>query len=862
MVLHPQGIKEVDSAILEQKVSSNVDVVFRLHALSKRLKQKIKRLDASHHLVKKYKSFINNIRAIIDRIIVQSLGDDESLSEDASELKYEFIGDSQLRINDETLEISEDESNDAHDDDSESEFKYTNVNNQAACQISDTIFAPITIFDRLYIHQKKGLKWLAGLHHRGHGGILADEMGLGKTITILSFFNALIFSTESKTLNLEGGLHVLVVCPTTLISQWKDEMGKWAPLLKPIVFHGALGSFGKRAIFGKSQRVKYKALITSYETLRVHIETINACHWSYVVLDEGQKIRNPDAAITLAVKTLGTPHRILLSGSPIQNNLVEFWSLLDFVAPGHLGTLPLFTEQFVEPIMRSTDVCNNSAAYNCALRLRELVHPFIQRNLKSEFTDCLRLPKKTEHIIMCNLTRVQYQVYIALLKNVINVESVGNSNLALAVKTSISRMGSKMKSSKFLLLLTLLRKVCNHPDLVLKEHPKDFGNVERSSKLMIALDIISNWEVNGHKILVFSQTIQMLNIIYANLATRYGACRIARIDGDISIKRRSGILDAFEKGEDVFVLLLTTRVGGVGLNLTCADRILIFDPDWNPMTDSQARERSYRIGQNRDVVIYRLISAHTVEEKIYHRQIYKFYLSERILTDPRVMGFRFLPASDLLSLPPKPAGPGDTGEYMHDVEKQLKSIDFEMEIRQLNNTNGIYQRSSDVAKCVSEENPILQSIFAHHEIEGVIKHDDIENRIYANVDQDSSVIADKAIQLLKRSLKERSAYDISVPTWTGENGQAAAPVCCNGRKVPKGGTGNSVSMLQNLRRKTHGPDVAVIRKDMCPMINIILDYFRRAPKLEIPTGEVCNPTFRTTHSRLPVKNSSDYSYVS
>ncbi|GBE60610.1 SWI2 SNF2-containing RAD26 [Babesia ovata] len=839
MVLHPQGIKEIDSAILEQKASSNVDVVFRFHALSKKLKLKINRLDASSHLVKKYKSIIGKIRKIIDRIIAQSLGDDEQFSEDTSELKYEFIGDSQLKINDEIIEISEDESSEAPNGGPESEFKYIHLNDQAACQISETIFAPVTIFDRLYIHQKKGLKWLAGLHHRGHGGILADEMGLGKTITILSFFHALIFSKESKKLDFGGGLHVLVVCPTTLISQWKDEMDKWTPLLKPVVFHGAFGSFGKRAIFGKFKRVKYKALITSYETLRVHIDTINACHWSYVVLDEGQKIRNPDAAITLAVKTLGTPHRILLSGSPIQNNLVEFWSLLDFVAPGHLGTLPLFTEQFVEPIMKSTDICSNSTAYNCALRLRELVHPFIQRNLKSEFTDCLRLPKKTEHIIMCNLTRVQYQVYIALLKNVINVHSVGNSNLEMAVKSSISRMGGNMKSSRFLVLLTLLRKVCNHPDLVLKEHPKDFGNVERSSKLMVALDIISNWEINGHKILVFSQTIQMLNIIYANLTTRYSACRIARIDGDISIKKRSGILDSFEKGEDVFVLLLTTRVGGVGLNLTCADRILIFDPDWNPMTDSQARERSYRIGQSRDVVIYRLISAHTVEEKIYHRQIYKFYLSERILTDPRVMGFRFLPASDLLSLPPKPAGPGDTDDYINDVEKQLKSIDFEMEIRQLNNTKGIYQRSSDVAKCVSEENPILQSIFAHHEIEGVIKHDDIEHRIYANVDQDSSVIADKAIQLLKRSLKERSAYDISVPTWTGENGQAAAPVTCNRRKMSKGNTENSIAVLQNLRRKTHDHYTGGIRKDMCSMVKIILDYFRRAPKLEVPTGEVC-----------------------
>ncbi|KAK1939559.1 SNF2 domain-containing protein / helicase domain- containing protein [Babesia divergens] len=845
MVLDIQGAKEVGSNVFEEKASNNVEEVFRLHAQIRRLKQEINNLEPTDEKAQKYKRIIAQIRSIIDRIIAKGLGDDETLSDDEPELQYEFLGNSKLRIGQEILDLPEDVRDESQHHDIGAEFTYLKLNEQPVCQISDGIYIPAGIFEKLYPHQKKGIKWLAGLYERKHGGILADEMGLGKTITVLSFLNALMFSMESKGLNQDERLEVLIVCPITLIAQWKDEMSKWTPSLKPVVFHGALGSFNKGKLFAGAKRGKHRALITSYDTLRIHIDSINVHPWSYVVLDEGQKIRNPDAAITLSVKTLGTPHRLLLSGSPIQNNLVEFWSLLDFVAPGQLGTLPLFVEQFVEPIMRSNNICNASAAYNCALRLRSLVHPFIQRNLKSDFADCLKLPKKTEHIIMCSLTPVQYQVYITLLKTVLSLSSLDDGTFNLLTRNSQKQIREKLHSNRVLVLLTMLRKVCNHPDLVLQEIPKDFGCVERSAKLMIALEIIANWEASGHKVLVFSQTIQMLNIIYGNLVKVYKGSRIARLDGEVAIKKRSSILNSFEKDNDVFILLLTTRVGGVGLNLTCADRILIFDPDWNPMTDSQARERSYRIGQNHDVVIYRLISAHTVEEKIYHRQIYKFYLSERILTDPRVVGFRFLPTSALLTIPPKPSGPKDTTGYCNKVEKQLKSLDFEMEIRRINNSKDIYQRCDDVPKNTTGENPILQSIFAHHDIEGVIKHDDIEKTVFANVEPTSSVIADKAVELLKMSLKEREAYDISVPTWTGENGLAAAPVNHKRRHVNKTTKGNAGGILRNLSKNSRRYKMdGTIKTETFDMAKTILDYFRRCPNFNAPTGEVNHEPLR------------------
>ncbi|ORM40495.1 Protein CHROMATIN REMODELING 8 [Babesia sp. Xinjiang] len=822
------------------KAYHNVEEVIRLQAISKKLKQKICNVDLPDETLKKYKCLVGKLRHIIGRIIACNLGEDEPESGDEAQFNYEFLGPSKLRVDEDVLEISEDECDEKRESNDVSDFKCVSIKERPAYQLSDSIFAQASVFDKLYIHQKQGVKWLAGLHHRRHGGILADEMGLGKTITVLSFLSALIFSEDSKKIDLGGGLEVLIVCPITLISQWIDEMGIWAPSFKPVVFHGSLGTYNKRSMLTKKKSARNTCLITSYETLRAHVDHINEHRWSYVILDEGQKIRNPDAAVTLAVKTLGTPHRLLLSGSPIQNNLIEFWSLLDFVAPGHLGTLPLFIEQFVSPIMRTNSTCNDSAAYNCALRLRALVQPFIRRHVKSEFANALKLPKKTEHVIMCSLTPVQYEVYLALLKTVPEIVSMDDFSIRSTSKHIVNNVGKKLKPHGFLLLLTLLRKTCNHPDLVLKERPNDFGSIDRSAKLMVALDIISNWEASGHKILVFTQTIQMLDIIYNSIAQHYDPCRIARVDGEVPIKKRSAIVESFEKHDDVFIFLLTTRVGGVGLNLTCADRVLIFDPDWNPMTDSQARERSYRIGQSRDVVIYRLVCAHTVEEKIYHRQIFKFYLSERILSDPSVMGFRFLPAADLLTVPPKPFVREDISGYLNNFKNQLNSIDLEMDIRRLNNSRDIYQRPGDLLKCGADENPILQSIFAHHGIEGVIKHDDVEKTVHPKGYAGSSLIADEAVRLLRKSLKERSAYDISVPTWTGENGRAAAPVNCKTRKLTNTTNKTGKSLFCNFTKNSNDQGLHLTKElDATSMAKMIFNYFISAPKRKAPTGEVC-----------------------
>ncbi|KAK2195652.1 bifunctional Helicase superfamily 1-2 [Babesia duncani] len=841
MSLDLLGVKEIDSKTIEEQACKRLDEVYRLQLIQKKLERKVKNTQKTGtKTLELYNGFISTIKSIIDDKLSPVFSEDDSI-ENTCHHNYKLISSSKLQIGDDVIELSEDEE-DALEESPSFDYETVKIGDTCTIKLGDGIYLPTDVFEKLYPHQQNGVVWLSNLHYRKNGGILADDLGLGKTITVLGFFNALIFSLEHMLLDMSGYLKVLLICPITLMNQWKNEVIKWVPKLKPYLYHSSMGTLKGITVFQKTKQKKHFILITSYETFRIHVVDFNTQQWSYVVLDEGQKIRNPDSAITLAVKTLGTPHRILLSGTPIQNNLVEFWSLLDFVAPGHLGTLPLFVEQFVDPIINTKNYSTASAAYNCALKLRNLILPFLQRNLKSNFADLLNLPKKTEHVLLCNLTSVQYCAYIDTIQTVFQLHSLKPSELSEKLKNSKQMLNSHFKSNRMLYLLTMLRKICNHPDLVLKEPPEDFGNVERSAKLMIAREIVEKWESEGHKVLIFSQTVQMLNIIYTCMKQKFSSKRIYRIDGSVSLKKRDKILEAFQNDESVFLLLLTTRVGGVGLNLTSSDRILIFDPDWNPMNDTQARERSYRIGQNRDVVIYRLIVAHTVEEKIYHRQIYKYFLSERILTDPRVINYRYLPASDLFQIPPNPTDQKKVSKsYMYKMQQQLRSMDFESEIRRINNTKTIYQNTEDIKNMDNgcDNNPLIQTIFAKHEIQGIINHDDIEHATLSALNESSCKIADTAVQILKQSQKERGAFDISVPTWTGKNGRAGAPINIKRRLLAGDSKYESSCVMNHLKKIQNGNcDSKSIASKKKYMSECIIKYFKEKKNYSSPTGDV------------------------
>ena len=381
-------------------------------------------------------------------------------------------------------------------------------------------------------------------------------------------------------------------------------------------------------------------LITSYSSILIYQDLLQEFEWHYVILDEGHKIRNPDAQTTIACKRFGTPHRIILSGSPIQNNLKELWSLFDFVYPGRLGTLPIFMEQFAVPITQggyanASDV-QVQIAYRCASVLRDTIKPYLLRRMKENVKLTIKLPDKNEQVLFCRLTSTQRKMYIDYLKSADVVDIVKGS-------------------TQMFVGLVNLRKICNHPDLFVEGHKltgeekrrkEDFGYYKRAGKMKVVACLLKEWRRQNHKVLIFTQGRQMLEILEKFLKEKEYPHLV--MDGSTSMNARPQLIRHFNTDPNIFVFLLTTRVGGLGINLTGADRIIIYDPDWNPSTDMQARERAWRIGQDRQVTIYRLLTAGTVEEKIYHRQIFKQFLTNKVLKDPKQK--RFFKTNDLFEL--------------------------------------------------------------------------------------------------------------------------------------------------------------------------------------------------------------------
>ncbi|CAM9285531.1 unnamed protein product [Phaeothamnion confervicola] len=529
-------------------------------------------------------------------------------------------------------------------------------------EVGDGLFLARAVADRLFQYQLTGLRWMWQLHRQGAGGIVGDEMGLGKTVQVAAFLGALQ----------RGGWlrSAIVIAPATMLAHWAAELHAWAPRVRVVVLHRSAAAFNAAVVAaGTAAAARQAALVrralslgpavavvTSYEGARALRERLLPHPWDYAVLDEGQKIRNPDADVTLLCKLLRTVHRLILTGTPIQNNLIELWSLFDFVFPGRLGTLPAFDAEFATPI-RVGGYANATAhqaqlAYRSAVVLRDLIDPYLLRRQKKDIQEVLRLPQKTEQVLFCRLTPFQRRLYADYITSP-------------EVQRVLSRDARSFRA------IGVLRKLCNHPDLVCRpgdsiglQNPfekrevnndddddedgaaagpgpgpawdagwGEYGAPERSGKLLVLQQILPLWHREGHRVLLFSQTRMALDIVerfVQSCGWTYG-----RLDGNTPVGVRQGLIDAFNGDAGVFIMLLTTRTGGVGTNLTGADRVLLFDPDWNPSTDVQARERAWRLGQTRAVTVYRLITAGTIEEKIYHRQIFKTALTNRVLKDPK-----------------------------------------------------------------------------------------------------------------------------------------------------------------------------------------------------------------------------------
>ncbi|CCJ28090.1 unnamed protein product, partial [Pneumocystis jirovecii] len=619
-----------------------------------------------------------------------------------------------------------------------------------------------------------GIQWLWELHCQGVGGIIADEMGLGKTIQIVGFLGGLHYSQK-----LSGP--ILIVCPATIMRQWVAEFHKWWPPFRVVILH-TTGSalidikheelekqfeddkFLKNTVSFKSKVIKNikkiiekvktlgHALIITYSGLRVYREYLFPNKWAYCILDEGHKIRNPDSDVSFICKQIKTPHRIILSGTPIQNNLEELWSLFDFIFPGHLGTLPIFQSQFAIPIniggyANATNI-QVQTAYKCACVLRDLISPYLLRRMKADMA--VDLPSKSEQVLFCKLTEFQKEAYRSFLNS-------KDMDLILEGKKQI------------LYGIDILRKICNHPDLIyretfLKNNDIEYGDPRKSGKMLVIKEILKLWKKQGHRTLLFAQTKQMLDILekFIKKMDQFSYCRM---DGGTSISSRQSLVDKFNNSNDIDIFLLTTKVGGLGINLTGANRVIIFDPDWNPSTDLQARERAWRLGQKKDVIIYRLMTSGTIEEKIYHRQIFKQFLTNKILKDPKQR--RFFKATDLydlFSLKSDDTDGTETGEIFIGTERIYHKVKSSLNISENKNTNdndklkfipgvtGLENFINDTLSKKDNETQILEDIFVKSGVCSALQHDVIMNSSHQEVtliEKEGQVSDHKSTELVK-----------------------------------------------------------------------------------------------------------------
>ncbi|XP_073945039.1 DNA excision repair protein ERCC-6-like [Choristoneura fumiferana] len=497
-------------------------------------------------------------------------------------------------------------------------------------QMQNGLNIPCYIWRQLYKYQKIGVKWLWELHQVQSGGLLGDEMGLGKTVQIIAFLAGL---SKTDSGNWGGLGPSIIVAPATVIYQWVTHFHYWCPFLRVAVMHHSGSHVGNHNKLIRELHDSHGILLITYAGVVKYSKDLMSRKWHYLILDEGHKIRNPDTQVSKFVKKFQTPHKILITGSPMQNSLQELWSLFDFMRPGLLGTYNAFMEHFAQPITQggyaNATEFQEATALEIAKALRNMITPYMLRRTKAEVQEHIKLPEKNEQVLFCALSREQRDLYMGYLM----------STTVRSILDKESRYGDPLRA-RVLVALSTLRKICNHPDLYLYEAQEEcqeideetFGFWKRSGKMTVVHSLLKIWQKQGHRALIFSQSRAMLCLLEQYLQNQ--EYKYLKMDGTVSVGLRQNLIKTFNENSEYLVFLATTRVGGLGVNLTGADRVIIYDPDWNPATDSQAKERAWRIGQLRNVTVYRLLSGGTIEEKIYQRQIFKHFLSNKILIDP------------------------------------------------------------------------------------------------------------------------------------------------------------------------------------------------------------------------------------
>ncbi|KIC96350.1 DEAD/DEAH box helicase [Flavihumibacter solisilvae] len=441
-------------------------------------------------------------------------------------------------------------------------------------------------------YQSFGFQWLNYLHEVNWGGILADDMGLGKTVQALSFLQHFKDSNDN--------LRALVVCPTTLMFNWENEIKKFTPTLSYHIHHGGERSRNKALLESKN------VIITTYGTLRSDIKMLVDLEFDYVVLDESQAIKNPGSKVTKAASLLRAKHRLCMSGTPLQNNTFDIYAQMNFLNPGMLGSMEFFRQEFAIPIDKFGEQDRKD-------HLRKILFPFILRRTKEQVAK--DLPEKTETILWCEMEDEQRKIYDAY-RNDFRDKILGTIETQGMQKSQLTILQGLMK----------LRQICDSP-AILNEQEK-FEN--HSIKLEeLGREITEN--ISNHKALVFSQFLGMLALIRHKLKEL--GVDYEYFDGSTSAVDREKAIQRFQNDENCRVFLISLKAGGVGLNLTAADYVYIVDPWWNPAVEQQAIDRTHRIGQTKNIFAYRMICKDTIEDKILQLQDRKRVLARDLIAD-------------------------------------------------------------------------------------------------------------------------------------------------------------------------------------------------------------------------------------
>lgn len=484
--------------------------------------------------------------------------------------------------------------------------------------ITEFTESPAYVHGELRPYQIQGLNWLISLHENNLSGILADEMGLGKTLQTISFLG---FLRYHKNIN---GPHIVIV-PKSTLDNWAREFARWTPEVRVLVLHGDKEE-RQKLITDRLLTCDFDVVISSYEIVIREKSSFRKFDWEYIIIDEAHRIKNEESLLSQIIRMFHSKNRLLITGTPLQNNLHELWALLNFILPDVFGESDAFDQWFTNDEQTENGKSQEAKQDSIVSQLHKVLKPFLLRRIKADVEKSL-LPKQEMNVYI-KMTDMQRKWYQKILEK--DIDAVNGAN------------GKKESKTRLLNIVMQLRKCCNHPYLFEGAEPgppftTDEHLVYNAQKMIILDKLLKKFQKEGSRVLIFSQMSRMLDILEDYCYLReYEYCRI---DGQTEHADRINSIDEFNKpGSSKFLFLLTTRAGGLGINLTTADIVILFDSDWNPQADLQAMDRAHRIGQTKQVKVYRFITENAIEEKVLERATQKLRLDQLVIQQGRNSG--------------------------------------------------------------------------------------------------------------------------------------------------------------------------------------------------------------------------------